>query len=573
MYLEWVQSEWADNRFTIDGKAVHRRVDKKAQVLKPKGQSGKAKSRSEEEKDEGQQEKDEKPYTARSVWLSSEKLGLTAKVDVVDVDGSTVVPIEYKRGKEPEHGPYLPEQAQVGVQVLLLREHGYECPSGEIYFAEENKRVQIDITPSLEQIIVGGVAKARKLLVEGQCPPPLEDNPKCNGCSLAGICLPDEVNALSNNDVDWLHSDLDPLEVGDDPWGLAGSEPEPPPPKPVRRLFPARDDKIPLYVQGQGASVRLSGERIVVMKPGDKAVEARLTNTSSVTLYGNVQITAQAQRRIMEEGIPLVFATSGGWVVGRAVGSESKNVELRAGQYRKASDPATCLALAKAFIKAKIGNCRTLLRRNDKNVSKVTLGELKLLARKVDDIENIQSLLGIEGSAARVYFQAFEGMLKSDVDHVFHFDSRNRRPPKDPVNALLSFCYSLLTRETTIAAQCSGLDPLLGFYHQPRFGRASLALDLMEEFRPVLADSTVISVINNGVVVPSDFVKGRGAVALKPAARKKVIQAMERRMDQLVTHPVFDYRLSYRRVLEVQARLLSRVILQEIPSYLAFKVR
>lgn len=124
-----------------------------------------------------------------------------------------------------------------------------------------------------------------------------------------------------------------------------------------------------------------------------------------------------------------------------------------------------------------------------------------------------------------------------------------------------------------MAAHAAGLDPLLGFYHQPRFGRASLALDLMEEFRPILADSTVISVINNGVVGPGDFMRGQGAVALKPAARKKVIQAMERRMDQLVTHPTFDYRLSYRRVLEVQARLLSRVLLGELAAYPGFRVR
>ena len=574
MYLEWVQSEWADNRFTIDGKAVHRRVDKKSQVLKPRKQSGAASNvKPMVESNPDETTVDEKPYTARSVWLSSEKLGLTAKIDVVDVDGSTVVPIEYKRGREPEHGPYLPERAQVAVQVLLLREHGYECPSGEIYFAEDKRRVPVDVTPQLEQLIEHSVSRAKELLRDAHCPPPLEDNPKCNGCSLSGICLPDEVNALNSDDFDWRDNGLDPLEVGDDPWGLAGPQPELPPEKVPRRLFPARDDKIPLYVQGQGAALRLSGQRLVVSRPGESAVEARLTNTSSVTLYGNVQITAQAQRRLMEEGIPLIFASSGGWIVGRAVGAESKNVELRAAQYARASDSTFCLALAKRFVKAKIANSRTLLRRNDKNVSAVTLGELKQLGRKVDEVDSIASLLGIEGSAARVYFQAFEGMLKSDVDGAFHFDTRNRRPPKDPVNALLSFCYSLLTRETTVAAQCAGLDPLLGFYHQPRFGRASLALDLMEEFRPVLADSTVISVINNGVVSPTDFVRGRGAVALKPAARKKVIQAMERRLDQLVTHPVFDYRLSYRRVLEVQARLLSRVLLGEVPHYPAFVVR
>lgn len=579
MYLEWVQAEWADNRFTLDGKAVHRRVDKKAQVLRPREEVGnttaKARSKSRTQSDDDSSPKDEKPYTARSVWISSERLGVTAKIDLVDVDGELVVPVEYKRGKKPAHGPYLPELAQVAVQVLLLRDNGYQCPGGEIYFAEDRRRIPVDVNEALETTVLDAVGRAREILKSGVCPPPLEDSPKCVGCSLAGICLPDEVRSLQESVPSAAEEPEaeNPFEVGEDPWGLAGPVPDPSFEKPVRRLFPARDDKIPLYVQGRGAALRLQGERIIVTVPGEKATEVRLGNTTSVTIFGNAQITTQAQRRLMEEGIPLLFATSGGWIVGRSIGSESKNVELRAAQYQASRDPVVCLEFAKEFVRTKISNCRTMLRRNHREPSGVTLSELKQLMKKAADASSIESLLGIEGTAARVYFQAFSGMLKAELEESFHFDSRNRRPPRDPINALLSFCYSLLTRETTLAAQCVGLDPLLGFYHQPRFGRASLALDLMEEFRPILADSTVISVINNGVVGPDDFVRGQEAVALKPPARKKVIQALERRMDQLVTHPVFDYRLSYRRVLEVQARLLGRRLTSEVAAYPGFRVR
>jgi CRISPR-associated protein Cas1 len=164
-------------------------------------------------------------------------------------------------------------------------------------------------------------------------------------------------------------------------------------------------------------------------------------------------------------------------------------------------------------------------------------------------------------------------MLKADVREGFDLDGRNRRPPRDPVNALLSFCYSLLTKELALATRTAGLDGMLGFYHQPHFGRPSLALDLMEEFRPVIADSVVISAINTGVVQQDDFVRAAGSVSLKQEARKRLIFAFERRMDQLVTHPVFDYRISYRRVLEVQARLLGRVILGELPLYPEFRIR
>lgn len=572
MYLEWVQAEWADNRYTAEGKAVHKRVDEKGQVLKVSDALAPRKAaKKPSNPDEGDGDT-ERPYTARSVWLSSERLGITSKADVVEVEGNKVVPVEYKRGKEPALGPYLPEKAQVAAQVLLLRDHGYECEGGEIYFAAERRRVPVEVDAALEKTVLDAVARVRELSSAGKCPPPLDDSPKCRGCSLAEICLPDEVRVLSKpNFREFINQSC--FEVGDDPWNLAGPEPDPTYSEPIRRLFPARDDKVPLYVQGRGAQIRLSGERIIVNVPGESTTEVRLTNTSSVTLYGNVQVTTQALRRLMDDGVPVLFATSGGWLVGRALGSDTKNVELRNAQHSAAQNMEIRLPVAKEFVRAKILNCRTLLRRNHNDAPKVALSELKQLATKVESAESIESLLGLEGAAARAYFREFTGMLKAEVSVGFEFDRRNRRPPRDPVNALLSFCYSLLVRETTMAAQSVGLDPLLGFYHQPRFGRASLALDLMEEFRPVLADSTVINVINNGVVTPSDFVRGQGAVALKPAARKRVIQAMQRRLDQLVTHPIFDYRLSYRRVLDIQARLLSRVLLGELPAYPGFRVR
>jgi CRISPR-associated protein Cas1 len=155
----------------------------------------------------------------------------------------------------------------------------------------------------------------------------------------------------------------------------------------------------------------------------------------------------------------------------------------------------------------------------------------------------------------------------------FDFEGRNRRPPRDPVNALLSFAYAMLAKELTVAAQIIGFDPYLGFYHQPRYGRPSLALDVMEEFRPLVADSVVLSVINTGMLGPGDFVAAGESCALTAAGRKTFIQAFEARMDSEVTHPIFRYRISYRRVLEVQLRLLGRVLQGEIETYPAFVTR
>lgn len=548
-YLERVQGEFEDNAFTVDGRAVHKRADKPGGRL-PDAPGAETPERDpSDHDDEGQP-----PYVARSVWLSSERLGLTAKIDVVEgTESGTVVPIEYKRGSAPDvpEGAYLPERAQLCAHVLLLREHGYRCQDAALYFAKNKRRVPIVVDDQLERTTLAAVSRAKELQAAGRLPPPLVDSPKCNGCSLVGICLPDEVNLLTH--------------LGEVP---AANEAEP---KAIRRLHPPRDDRIPVYVQEHGARVGLDGEVLSIKSPKGEAVEARLPNTSQLCLMGNVQISTQAMRALFDRGIPVAYFTTGGYFVGRALGHDSNNVELRTAQYRGADDPQLCLTLARGWTASKIRNSRTLLRRNAESPEPVVLGELEQLAKKAEQAESLQTLLGIEGTAARFYFGAFTGMLTKDMG--FELEGRNRRPPRDPVNALLSLAYALLTKDFTFAIASAGLDPLRGFYHQPRFGKPALALDLMEEFRPLLADSTVVGVINQGIVTPEDFQRHPTGVALLPAARRRFILAYQRRLDQLIAHPVFGYRISYRSVLEVQARLLGRVLLGEIPEYPSFRTR
>lgn len=560
MYLEWIQGQWAENYYTADGKAVHRRADKAKPLEQPTPIA---------------EDGEPLPYTARAVWLSSERLGITGKLDVVDVEGEWVVPVEYKRGKKPDlpEGAYLPERVQLCAQVLLLREHGFKCNHGEIYYAKDRQRQSIAIDDVLISQTQQAVTRVRELAEAGQLPHPLRDSPKCNGCSLVGICLPDEVTALEFFEPP-PQPTADPMtdsvfDLGDDPWGLGGTVPL----EPVRRLFPARDDKLPVYVQEQGSSLRLDGERLAVHLKDGSTSYARLSNTSHVALYGNVHVTSPALRTLLERNIPTLFFTYGGWYQGRTVGADSKNVELRLAQYDACQSEHFGLRLARGFVASKVLNCRTLLRRNHAEPTETVLSELKQLARKARNADSLASLLGIEGTAARVYFSQFTGMLKGEAAGEFDFDGRNRRPPRDPVNAMLSFCYSLLAKELLMAVTVAGLDSMLGFYHQPHFGRHSLALDLMEEFRPIIADSVVINSLNTGVIQSDDFIRAAGAVTLTNPARKRLILAFERRMDSLVTHPIFDYRISYRRVLEVQARLISRLLLGEIRFYPEFRVR
>jgi len=594
MYLEWAQGDFTDNAFTVEGRAAHKRADQPGGTL-PAPPSGDAAAQAGPAvdapaldvggADADYKHSSERPYQARTLWLSSERLGITAKIDVVegDADGN-VVPIEYKRGKAPDlpEGAWLPERAQLCAQVLLLREHGYRCDGGDIYFAGSRKRVAIAVDDALVATTLGAVARVRALTARAEAPEPLVDSPKCNGCSLVGICLPDEINLLRGlergaiEDAPSIAAPVaEPASTDDDdaedPWDLGTDAPVPA----LRRLHPASDEKLPLYVQEQGARLGLDGDCLVVRSRANPPVTVRLPNTSHVALYGNVQVTAQAMRALLERCIPVSFLSYGGWYYGRATGVESKNVELRMAQHRAAQDPAFCLRLARGFVASKIRNCRTLLRRNHVAPPLLVLSELEQLARKAERAEALDAMLGLEGTAARSYFGAFTGMFKdgAGVGGAFDLDGRNRRPPRDPVNALLSFVYSLLAKDFALALSAVGLDPLLGFYHQPRFGRPALALDLMEEFRPLVADSVVIGAINGGGFGAEDFQSHASAVAMRPAARRRLLLAYERRMEQLITHPVFGYRISYRRVLEVQARLLARCLLGEIEDYPSFRTR
>jgi CRISPR-associated protein Cas1 len=224
-------------------------------------------------------------------------------------------------------------------------------------------------------------------------------------------------------------------------------------------------------------------------------------------------------------------------------------------------------------VEGKIRNSRTFLRRNARVEVSVQIAQLKGLADKAATAATTNSLLGIEGTAARIYFSQFAAMLRVDSLGTFDFTGRNRRPPRDPVNCLLSFAYSLLVRDLTATMFGVGLDPYLGVYHRPRFGRPALALDLAEEFRPLIAESAVVNAINNGEVTLRDFMIRAQGVALTQNGRTAMIRAHERRLDHEITHPVYGYRITYRRVLEVQARMLAAHFLGEIPKYVPFVTR
>jgi CRISP-associated protein Cas1 len=299
-------------------------------------------------------------------------------------------------------------------------------------------------------------------------------------------------------------------------------------------------------------------------------------------LFGNVQISTQAIQQLCERDIPITYFSMGGWFYGITRGHSLTNVHARIRQFAVAADAREVLPFARAFVSGKIRNQRTLLLRNHINPPTPVLLRLKQAAKDANAATGIEQLLGIEGTAAARYFEHFQGMLKVDDENAgapkqlafsFDFTNRNRRPPRDPINALLSLGYSLLAKDCTIAAYAVGLDPYVGFYHQPRFGRPALALDVMEEFRPLIVDSTVLTLVNNRMLGLSDFVQAGQAVNLTTAARKVFFEAYESRINSVVTHPVFDYKVSYRRAIELQFRMIAKVVTGEIAVYHPFQTR
>jgi CRISP-associated protein Cas1 len=530
-YLEWVEGEWAESADTVEGRGAHRRVDRGAGALPEPEALG----------------QDERIH-ARSVTLSSDRLGLVARLDLIEVEDGAVVPVDYKRGRRPHvaAGAWDPERVQLCVQGLILEDNGYRCGEGALYFRESRERVRVVFDGELRSQALAAVGGLRLVAAGGRVPPPLEDSPKCPRCSLNAICLPDEVNFLRR--------------------GVA-----------PRPLAAGRDPALPVYVQAQPARVRKRGETLLIETDGGEAT-ARLVDTSQLVLHGAVDVTAPVLHELMRREIPVSWHSAGGWFLGHTIGTGHKNVELRTAQYRASFDAAFCLRLSKALVASKLRNARTLLRRNARGEAppEAPLAGLRRAVRAVAEARSLAELLGVEGNGAALYFGSFAAMLgggDAGPGLRFEFESRNRRPATDPVNAMLSFAYAMLVRELTQTLSAVGFDPYRGFYHQPRYGRPALALDLMEPFRPILADSAVVTAINNGEVRPADFVWAGRACALTPAGRKKLIAAFERRLATEITHPVFGYRLSWRRLLEVQARLLGRHLAGEIPELPAIEPR
>jgi CRISPR-associated protein Cas1 len=548
-YFQWVENAFLENADTVEGSAVHRQTDKPSALPEdPK----------ELELPEGAR--------LRSLALESEALGLTGKIDVCEGTGEGIEVIDHKKGsaRRGENGERVAKEAdaiQVAAYVLLLREQGHTVSGASIYYAADRRRVPVALTDELLARVLRLRDEALAVAASGRCPPPLRDDPRCLHCSAYPICLPNESAFWSA------------------PMGQAPELREPPRP-------PGDDGEI-IVVQKAGCMVGQRGGEFVVTEKSETLQKFPRHQVRAIYLYGAVQLTAQAAQACLEDGIDVSYFSPAGRFLGLLRGLPASGVDARLGQYRMFGEPGIRLKIAREVIRAKIHNQRVLLMRNGRGGGRESRGSedgretppdgtLRQLADLRDltaSAGDLDILRGLEGTAAALYFAHFATMLSAKAGVDFAFTERTRRPPRDPLNALLSQGYSVLAKELTGVCHTVGLDPFLGFYHQPRYGRPALALDLMEEFRPLVADSVALSLLNRGELTANHFSRSASGCFLREEGRRIFWEAWFRRLDTEVTHPQFGYAMSYRRMLEVQARQLWRYVRGEAAQYFGFTTR
>ncbi len=333
-----------------------------------------------------------------------------------------------------------------------------------------------------------------------------------------------------------------------------------------------------LYVTTQGASVVKEGENVVVRHEDEVRLRAPVHGLGGLVTFGQVWCSPPLLFLCAERGVGVSFLSEQGRFLSRVTGPACGNVLLRRTQYRWADDPERCAQLARDMLTGKLANARTVLRRalrdhsGQADCSALEQGADRLSAclERLESCPTLEELRGVEGEGANAYFGAFDALITAR-DRIFMFSGRSRRPPLDPVNCLLSFLYKLLAHDASSALECAGLDPSVGFLHRDRPGRASLALDMMEELRPVLADRVALSLINLGQVRARDFrTEESGAVLLSDSARKEVLVAYQKRKQEEIMHPFLKERVELGLLCHVQSLLLARHLRGDLDGYPAF---
>lgn len=470
--------------------------------------------------------------------LESPNLGIRGKVDCLRRRDGALIPYEHKRGRSRASGSspsaWESDELQAIAYGFLVREAtGEAVPEARIRYHADRKLVRVALDGTARLKLERAVEQARVLRQSLSRPPVTQDERRCVHCSLAPVCLPEEERLLQDQE------------------------------RPALRLFPEHHDRQTLHVTQPGTRVGRDGLGLIVQPlEGDKT-QVPIHTVDQVVLHGYAQISSQALALCQQHEVGVHWLSGGGRYLG-SFAPGAGQVQRRLRQYEALREPSFVLGLARRLVEAKIQHQLGLLLRNSRGEPRSQELEDALLGmrhclRHAPHSETLDELRGHEGLAARHYFEALALRINAQHDPAFHLRGRNRRPPRDRVNCLLSFGYSLLYRDCVAACLGVGLEPAFGFFHQPRSAAHPLALDLQELFRVALVDIVVLGSLGRDQWDPdADFKLGGAQVWLSDSGRRKLIELYERRKEDTWKHPALGYSLSYARHIELEARLLEK---------------
>jgi CRISP-associated protein Cas1 len=478
--------------------------------------------------------------TWETLTLEDEGLGLRGKVDALRSRNGQVIPYEHKRGRCHRDAQKQPQawdsdRLQILAYACLIEAVlGIAIAEGRIRYHADNVLVKVPVDDQARQQVQEAIQRANQLRQTTERPPIASNERLCARCSLASVCLPEETRFAKNPD------------------------------HPPVRLFPEDDDREILHILEPGTRVGKSGQQIKITKLDGTVTALPARQVGQLVIHGAVQVSTQTLHFCAEQEIGVHFLSGGGKYIG-SFDTRQGSIQRRIRQYKALSQPEFCLQLARQLVTCRGQGQRKFLMRGLRNTEQGSdtlesaIEQIHRVLKQVPTASSLNSLLGYEGNIAKVYIDALPELLSESVPQEFQFSDRNRRPPKDRFNCLISYGYALLLKDVMNAILAVGLEPALGFYHQPRTQAPPLALDLMEIFRVPLVDLPVMGSINRSQWNPVDDFDIKGPqVFLSDLGRRKFIQLYERRKQESWKHPVLGYSLTYKRLLELEVRLLEK---------------
>ncbi len=482
---------------------------------------------------------DERHETRKSVNLRHDELMIVGRCDVVKVRGDHVEIIEYKSAplrRKPEVTEA--QRVQLALHRLCLEYDGYEVAGQSVYFTTHKKTVPVLFSDSSYAEARSWVRKTWQIVEAAAAPEPLLDDPRCGACSHVSVCLPDEFRGRH-----------------------------------ARRISVRDPNGEVLHVTHPGARVSMKTGRVIVSALGETLGSVPVERVEALVLHGNVDASSAVIRELLYRGRQVLWTSWTGRVMGFARSTHLPNGQARVKQHVESE--LGRIDLAREFVASKIANQATILRRNAREEVSAPTRSLRRLATSAGSTSSIPELFGVEGEAASVYFGQFSSLISPSAGEWCRtsWSGRQGRGAFDPLNVMLNYVYGILMGDVLRAIIAAGLDPHAGFLHSSGRNKPALALDLMEQFRPVIADSVVIGAINNGEVTEPMMTRVLGDARLRDDGRRALLKAYARRVSTEFTHPVFGYRITWTRAMEVQARMVLGALDSTGQQYRGIRVR